>query len=180
MRWRKRIIWVVVGLGVLAVLYVAGGGNTDEHIGYSCQVCRAFKSVNRFMGIPYWWRTGDTEFSRYYREQINSRHRHVWGACCGRVHSLYRGSCWDGSTAFMRLWPKTAMAIVKSLPDRQTKKAFCEQFLVPDHDREAYWERIRKACGALNVAYEENPNRRDWPEQLKKVGLYPKVEGKRR
>lgn len=162
----------VVG-ALLTLVYGVADVPTKSVDCYGCELCRATREQVVYFSIARHSSVHETEFSRYYRKNVESRHQHVWGWCCGRWWSCRSGRIADGMNTVQHLKMNTELAIVRSLPDRRARKAFCSRFCIPD-TRPDMWREVCTACAALNAAYEEKPNRRDWPTLVRRVGLYPK------
>lgn len=175
----KRVaIWMAVIIVAAAVYWVAVGMPISRQTYYGCNVCRADRITHTFLFIPLPSETREDDFSRYYRKHVDLQHKHTWQACGWHNRSVHGIEIGDGILLASVLRQEAALAIVKSLPDRRTRKAFCEQFLMPARTSSSYphaWRKTANSCHALTEAYRQNPNRKDWPAVLKKVGFYPKV-----
>ena len=175
-RWLRAAIVltaVVVGWGLL--VYAADWPLVQRNH-YACPICRAGKTVTSYLMIPIRVETNDNEFSRYYRSHADSQHRHTWLGCGVSRRTRTGGISAHGAPVPLQLIYEAALAIVKSLPDRKTRKAFFEQLCVADEstpEGRAAASKNAEAICKLNDAYWENEHRRDWPSQLRKVGLYP-------
>lgn len=140
---------------------------------YACPVCRAGRTVSSSMMFPVRIRIDENEFSRYYRNNADPRHRHIWLGR-GMMRKTRTGDVSaHGVPDTLKLQYNAALAIIKSLPGRKTRKAFFEHLYVPDKSSSEA-QKTSEAISKLNDAYWENEHRKDWPSQLCKVGLYPK------
>ena len=170
-------LWGVAFLCVLAALYVLFDLPIEEKTCYGCPLCRASMASTRRFFIPVSSRIDESPFSRYYRNDIDPNHRHIWRACGHHLRTFRGCRTGCGSILAWRLRGDAAFAIARSLPDRRTRRAFCEQFNIPGDSKVStrLYQRVALACLQLNEAYENNRARRDWPQILRKVHLYPHV-----
>lgn len=182
---KLRLLLVPPVLLFVWMLFVcAAGYPTADTVAYCCGVCRASKWTGHRFLIPTPPSIIDNDFSSYYRKQVDPEHEHVW--MFGYVSRCY--GFWDGMSAHgtpdpLRLQYEPASAILRSLPDTQTRKDFFEQLrrrwlLARRSQDSAALSKLYDASYELNDAYEESPKRTDWPQLLKKVGLYPKLASK--
>lgn len=171
-RWLKiAVIVAALVVGWVLIVYIADWPITQRTY-YACPICRLHKVITTYFMIPVSITVNENEFSRYYQKYADPGHRHIW---CGRgVSRTTRTSdiSAHGAPDALRLQYNAALAIIKSLPDREARKAFFEHLYVPDRSSPEA-QRILKAIWELNDAYWENEHRKDWPSQLRKVGLYP-------
>ncbi len=171
-RWLK----IVVVLAALAVGWVLLVYTADWPISrfsyFACPICRARKIITSYMMIPVRTTVNDNEFSRYYRSHADLSHQHIWLKCGG--DRVTRTGVVSGHSIpdALRLRYEAALAIIKSLPDREARKAFFERLYVPDRSSPEA-QRILKAIWELNDTYWENEHRISWLDQIRKVGLYP-------
>lgn len=180
-RWARAIVAAALSAGAWMLFVYAADLPTSQRVGYGCAICRANKTTDSLFLIPMWTRVEGNEFSRYYREHVDAAHKHVW--LFGSVARERRsgGISAHGSNGPFRLYYEPAFSILQSLPDRRTRRAFCEMLYRAYEAHEvtpegqAAWRRVCLAIYKLNGAYWDDEHRRDWPEQLKKVGLYPGV-----
>lgn len=165
--------WIVGILVLAAGIYIALDLPLKMHLYYGCLLCRAGMARDTLLFIPTSTRIDDNDLSRYYQRNVDSAHEHIWQGVGGmyrfRQHTIYA----DGATLAQRLHPRAWLAILRSLPNRTTRKAFCEQFCIPVSSQKALG-RVALACLKLNEAYRENPSRTDWPRLLRRVDFYPK------
>jgi hypothetical protein len=155
-----------------ALLVFATGEPMMEEDYYSCSVCRAGRTVTSYFTIPVRTKIYANEFSLYYLSHVDPRHRHTWlGRGLWRVTRTSQISAHGGSGP-LNLHYRAALAIMKSLPDRESQKAFFERLSVVD-DTERSNPKTFIAIERLNAAYYANKNRRDWLQQVRRVGLYP-------
>ncbi len=173
-RWLS-LLFVAALAAVFAVWLIAGGPLTATEF-YGCEVCRAGRTDEVYLSIFRFSSVSETPFSRYYRWHVDGAHQHAWSHCGGHYRGVGFCRFADGSTMAGHLDCDAALAIVKSLPDRRTRKAFCQQFNISDPNSYSgceMWRKIGAACDVLNAAYRANPHRTDWPLLVRRVGLYP-------
>ena len=169
---RSRISKIGMGLGaflMLLLLWIAAGGPLTEHRYYGCEVCRDSAQRDGYLGIPLPSRTYPSKFGRYYREHIDPNHQHHWQETSFHTSGLRCGRYGCGSLTVWAIPYEAELAIMESLPDRATRRAFCEQFDGPQAHGRHY-----PACLSLLYAYRDNPNRSDWLKLVKQLGLYPR------
>lgn len=174
--------YVVLGAISLILLWALGVYVTDapmvESRTYVCAKCRAKKRVEHLLLMKVGTIVQTTDFSKYYQKHVQRRHRHDWLACAHRRESRTDGISTHRIPIAVRLRNAAALSILRSLPDARTRRAFIQQLQVSENEAPR-WIRINMAVWALNYAYEENRQRRDWIEQVRKVGLYPKTVSNR-
>lgn len=181
-KWLRRVaIAVAIPLAWAAFVYVIGLPFRTV-ASRACRVCREWRSTDYwFLLIPVRTSIKTNEFSLFYRVNADPDHRHVW-AGYGVAHYTRTGSQSGHATpGALRLPFGAALVILKSLPDSATRRAFFAELQAADRhlaSSDAEYDRVLKAIYALNEAYYEDKHRTDWVEQIRKVGLYPKVGAK--
>jgi hypothetical protein len=143
----------------------------------ACAICRASKFTDYLFLLPVKHIMHEDEFSIYYRQHADPAHRHFWMGCGGSRTTRTSDMSAHGSPDPLRLHYNAALAILKSLPDPATRKAFFEHLCRSDRQVTNDWQDssgVFNAIMQLNEAYWENERRTDWPEQVRKVGLYPR------
>lgn len=169
--WKPAVILAVLVVGWVLLVYAAEWPITQQTY-YACPICRAGKVVNSYMMIPVRTRVSDNEFSRYYRYHADPSHHHIWlGRGVSRKTRTGDISA-HGAPDALRLHYNVALAIIESLPNKEARKAFFEHLYVPDRSSPEA-KRVLKAILELNDAYWRNEHRKDWLDQLRKVGLHP-------
>lgn len=171
-----RIPVIVAALVVTWVLlvYIAGLSIIQETYEV-CPICRVHRIITTYFMVPVSIEINESEFSRYYRSHADPQHQHIWLKRGVSRKTRTGDISAHGIPDPLRLQYNAALAIIKSLPDRKTRKAFSKRLYVPDRSSPEA-QRVLKAIQELNNAYWENEQRKDWPIQLRKVGLYPNTE----
>lgn len=177
----KPVKFIVAFIGVVGLymgfIYAADFTFYSETY-YGCAVCRASKSCSKLYGVILPVNYKSNEFSRYYIRNVDTKHKHKW-LFCGVSRETRSGGMSAHGTAIPFMLPhKPALAILKSLPDTRTRKAFFEQLCVPEEGNDPATKNARtkiiKGIWQLREAYRDDEGRADWCQQVKKAGLYPK------
>lgn len=77
-----------------------------------------------------------------------------------------------GTPGPLRLRYEVALAILKALPDANSRKKFFERLAVVDNDGRSPLKLLMQ-IEELNEIYYADEQRKDWLVQIRKVGLYP-------
>lgn len=152
-----------------------------EESGYACAFCRAGLRERRYFLVPFCAKIYESSFSRWYRQEVEPEHSHIWQFGSAELRCIRGVRNADGSAG---MWPPlslrsdTAMAICRCMPSRASRKAFFHLLYTLSQGRARpgleRTQNVRDTIRELNSAYEANPSRKDWPELLRKLDLYPR------
>lgn len=166
---RKKLFWIFLPFGLLLLVWFLMGMPISDERCYGCEICRARVERDSRFGIPLRPRHRVSDFERYYLKSVDPHHRHRLRQICETNYYGFVREYSDGIALVWTIPEEAELAIVKALPDRATRKAFCEQFESRRDDEHLY-----DRCFDLMEAFVENRDRADWIELIKKYGLYPK------
>ena len=172
MSLKKRIFWGFVIF--LACVLIIGCFVPIRAIGVRrCKYCRASLGQDRIFGIPISsWLKERRELTIYWRKEVEPLHSHTWSRSNNWLEIGTLRS-YDARISSGLFSDDEIIAVLKSLPTSKAKKAVVEQLWahewddlsLKDHDR------LLVKLREIRHAYRENPNRKDWPVILKKLGV---------
>jgi hypothetical protein len=169
LRWK----WLLLGLlGVLVILGICYQRTTA----WVCPYCRAWKTQTACFFIPLPPRVHGSRLIRYWRRYVEPRHSHLWVPSHAEESVLLRPWSHEDSFPDMKyrifeLGQDAELAILRALPTAGQRKRFVEMTFANGPAEE---NSTRAAMRDFNMAYYENPRRKDWPELLKKHHLWPR------
>lgn len=173
------IITVIIFIVVLGVKIVITGTVSSSSSHY-CSCCRATLHKQMIYGLPLPDRVHKEDFTRYYFKNVDPQHEHDWQHNSSYNRSLYHGEeegCSFRSELVWRLNSDMLQTICESLPSPAKRKQFTDGLNISSRDLDKYelpeWSKDCIALQELNKAYRSNPSRTDWPQILRKHGLYP-------
>lgn len=148
-----------------------------------CALCRAQTTRVRLFGVPMPALVRGNDFSHYYANAVERAHEHRWRAAATRVFTrqgVEMGCANPGAAPPLMLRPGAEQAVLASLPGPRLRRAFVRSIDVGnpkegDCSIEEYTI-VNHGLRTLNRLYASDPTRKDWPQQLRKLGLYPKTK----
>jgi hypothetical protein len=157
----RRLVNILLVLAVVAVVTLAAHPwecYTDNY----CKYCYAQVRRYTFFDIPLPGVVREGELARYYRHEVDTRHRHDWA----ETYTISYGEIVAEPCTWSPITPaqeRRAVSLLRRLPDPASRKALVEQCLTND---DWYWDGIAEM--RLHLRMHENmptPNTSPPPHQ---------------
>lgn len=173
------VLRTVLGICLIVVVIVALVVPWKKETLSMCQYCGASARELRILSIPCSVKVTEGELSRYWRRNVDAHHQHRWDMYASHSVGLLDGGYADSfvrSPVHTILEDEKIIAILSALPNPSARLTFMNG-LVGSWQGTSAGKAI-KTARKLQIAYDADPNRKDWPEVLRKLGCYPVTGGK--
>jgi hypothetical protein len=141
-----------------------------------CPYCRTWMMQQRVFLVWLPTEIQEGEMARYWRQEVEPHHVHNWALHhSNELHTLsgIHGDAFR-NRLILGLPERAEIAILRSLPTAAARKALVQRVWLGGRSRNPRARQaVENALADLNRAYESNPDRKDWPELLKKYHLWP-------
>lgn len=178
MSQRSKLSPVLIAAVVIPVLVGAvllTGFPVTHSQGSSCPYCGASSDTTTLLGVRVSERVTPSILTAYWIKNVEPNHSHTWVPICGNDNFGFgrHTDCPGGSRERWRLQDEAVVSILNTLPSAGARKQFMDDLwsIGPDMPSEEH-DRKRAAVYELRAAYQENPERTDWPEMIKKLGIH--------
>lgn len=167
-------LWTALGVCLVILTATAVVLPWKEQTYSTCLYCGASKSELRILAIPVSSEEAEGALAQYWLKNVDPHHQHRWAPCASHSVGLLDGGYADSfvrSPVHTVLEDKTVVAILSALPSPSVRLELMNGLV--DSWQGASIGSARKTARELKATYYADPNRKDWPEVLRKLGCYP-------